>query len=73
MVVFGDDMHNKTKPIAIVTITVVIIASFVFLSLPNALAEEDTITSDIKQRMGNFTKKKVSNGYWKAFPKEWCP
>jgi hypothetical protein len=71
--VFGDDMHNKTKSIAIVTITVVIIASFVFLSLPNALAEEDTITTDIRQRMGSFTKKRLAIAIGRRFLKNGVP
>jgi len=55
----GDGLENKTKPIAIVAIMVVVIASVVFLSLPNALAEEDA-TTDVKQRIGNLVKKRLA-------------
>jgi hypothetical protein len=60
-------LENKTKNIAIVAITAVIIASVVFLSLPNALAEEDNTTTGVEQRSGNLVKKRLTMAIGRRF------
>ena len=66
-------MENKTKQIAIATIMAVIIASVVFLSLPNALAEEDDTTTDAKLRIGNLVKKRLAMAFGRRFLKNGVP
>jgi len=65
-------LENKTKTIAIVAIMAVIITSIVFLSLPNALAEEDN-NFDVKQRLGNLIKKRLIVNIGRRFLKNGVP
>ncbi len=65
-------MQNKTKSVAILTITAVIVASVVFLLLPNALAEEDTVTPEDKQRI-NLIKKRLATVIGRRFIKNGLP
>ncbi len=66
-------MQNKTKSVAILAITAVIIASVVFLSLPNALAEEDTVTPEDKQRISSLIKKRLATAIGRRFIKNGFP
>ena len=66
-------MQNKTKSVAILAITVVIVASAVFLSLPNALAEEDTVILEDRERIGNLIKKRLATAIGRRFIKNGVP
>ena len=66
-------MQNRTKTVVILTITAMIVASVVFLSLPNALAEEDTLTPDNRQRIGNLIKKRLTTAIGRRFIKNGVP
>ena len=57
----------------ILTITAVIVASVVFLSLPNALAEEETVTLNNRWRIGNLIKKRLATTIGRRFIKNGVP
>ena len=66
-------MKNKTKLITIVAIMSIMITSIVTLTLPNALAEENTTTTDVRQRISNLFKKRLAITMGRRFLKNGVP